>query len=148
MKKMISLTLALGLLMSGNVFAEDHGVTNGDRTVGVVGAAAWGTATSLVSGGLQGSWAEYSAMAVLAFGIIAGSIISYTTDPEREGRGYRWNGQVSSDEERKFEDNPNVNGRWKRLKAYTTRGTGIQEAVLVSPIPENKRWTHIGDTGF
>ena len=148
MKKMISLTLALGVLMSGMAYAEDHGVTNGDRTVGVVGAAAWGTATSLVSGGLASSWAEYSAMGILAFGIIAGSIISYTTDPEREGRGYRWNGQSTSDEERKFEDNPNVNGRWKRLKAYATRGTGISDPLFVSPIPENKRWTHIGDTGF
>ena len=148
MNKMISLTLALALLMSGNVFAEDHGVTNGDRTAGVVGAAAWGTATSLVTGGLRASWAEYSAGALLAFGIIAGSIISYTTDPEREGRGYRWNGQVTSDEERKFEDNPNMNGRWKRLKAYPVKGKGFQEAPFVSPIPENKRWTHIGDTGF
>ena len=148
MKKMLSLTLALGVLMSGTVYAEDHGVTNGDRTVGVVGGAAWATATSLVTGGLRSSWAEYSAGALLAFGIIAGSIISYTTDPEREGRGYRWNGQPAGGEERKFEDNPNVNGRWKRLKAYPTRGTGIQEAVFVSTIPENKKWTYIGDTGF
>lgn len=148
MKKIAWIMVAV-MLMSGNVFAEDHGVTNGDRTVGVVGGAAWATATSLVTGGLRSSWAEYSAGALLAFGIIAGGIISYTTDPEREGRGYRWNGQAGVlDEERKFEDNPNVNGRWKRLKAYPAKGDGIKEVVFVSPIPENKKWTHIGDTGF
>lgn len=129
--KLMALVLALALLSAPvAVQAEEYEHGNADPVIGTAVMGAWAGAVAAAGGASSNFVVQATPVAPVVFGIVAGTIISATTDPEDEGRGYRWNGQADViGEERKFENNPNWPG-WKRIKGHPTPGYGfVQEPV-------------------
>lgn len=82
-----------------------------------------------VHGSLNAQQAAFSELVpfwFIPYGIIVGNYIEWRYDPEKMGRGYRYNGNPSDgSEDYKWETRPNADGtpsRWKWLKAYPNRG--------------------------
>lgn len=131
MKKMFALVLALTLIWSAPAFSE----TDTDREAAAAAHTILVTAPPvlLAAGVLGGAESPFVEMWFVPYGIIVGNYIEWKYDPERMGRGYRWNGHAhDGSENKKWEDHPGT--RWKWLKAYPDKGPGVQ--------PEPVSWQH------
>lgn len=115
--KKIAIALVMVMGMSGQVMAEDYGTDQRDIAVSTSLLAGWATAVSVLPGSVV---AEYGAIAPFLFGLVAGPIREWQTDPAKRGL-FAYNGQADSlvSENRKWESDPS-NKRWKRLKGYAS----------------------------
>ncbi|NOS67946.1 MAG: hypothetical protein HOO67_06335 [Candidatus Peribacteraceae bacterium] len=129
MKKLMVGLLALALLVApaGGARAEDskEEVDAALHTLLVAGVPVYLAAVSGQAG--AAAFQELTAFWFVPYGILVGSYIEWTTDPERTGRGYDYHGQEwDGSEDRKWEDRPVAEGqrrsRWKWKKAYPTKG--------------------------
>lgn len=142
MKKMIASVLMLGLV--GAIPPAVSAGEDAERVGAVVGAAGWATyigSTARMGATSSGYLAEANFMTLIAWAIANGAYISYATDPERTGRGYRLNGHAGGV---KFENDPDRPG-WKRLKAYADSGPGYIEPVRTVVY---KKWAKPDGYGF
>ena len=149
MKRLTALTLALVLLAWALPAGAE--VERGSReeidaaahTLLVAGVPIYLAAVSGQAG--AAAFQELTAFWFVPYGIIVGSYLEWTTDPERTGRGYDYHGQPwDGSEDVKWEDRPAAPGqrrsRWKWKKAYPTKGT------LVKAKPSGTRKFAITDT--
>lgn len=111
----IAIALLVVMGMSVPVYAEDYGTDQRDIAVSTSLLAGWATAVSVLPGSVV---AEYGAITPVLFGMIAGPIREWQTNPAKRGL-FAYNGQADSlvSENRKWEIDPS-NKRWKRLKGY------------------------------
>lgn len=141
MKKSIGLLLVLALLgMPCAARAEESKAPASEVIVGASTIAGYAVLAALAASakGLM----VHSALGLFGGAIVVGSVLEYNTDPERTGRGFRYNRKFPQDmasENRKWARQSG--SRWNEVRAYAEpAGNTAYPLPETNLIPESQKW--------
>ena len=141
MRKLIGLLLVVSLLgMPMSAQAEEDKAPVSEVIVGASAIAGYSVLAAFAASA-KGMFV-HSMLGLFGGAIVVGSILEYNTDPERTGRGFRYNKQFPQDtssENRKWARQSG--SRWNEVRAYELpAGNTAYPLPEVNVIPESQKW--------